>query len=327
MDGDDFPKLLSMPANSMKAIRIAYIVAFGMAALIAAGALTGPIVLLPSALIPLVAGIGILRKRVWSAYGFALYLLAQLLLAAFLLFRTKPPNLVAQILLLVILVPLFLFAGRALSASGAQRGVAWLWVALSALTTLPIIFVQAFVIPTGAMENTLLIGDRILVRRFPKPRVARGDLIVFAYPIDRSQTFTKRVIGVPGDRIKIAEKIVYVNGALLNEPYVVHKSPYPDSYRDNLPSEPNSSFANAAREMLKNNVVNGEVVVPQGEYFVLGDNRDNSLDSRYWGFVGSGDLIGKPLLIYDSEEVKTDSVPVGNAIYPRRRWSRFFKVL
>ena len=311
----------------MKAIRIAYIVAFGMAALIAAGALTGPIVLLPSALIPLIAGIGILRKRVWSAYGFALYLLAQLLLAAFLLFRTKPPNLVAQILLLVILVPLFLFAGRALSGSGAQRGVAWLWVALSALTTLPIIFVQAFVIPTGAMENTLLIGDRILVRRFPKPRVARGDLIVFAYPIDRSQTFTKRVIGVPGDRIKIAEKIVYVNGALLNEPYVVHKSPYPDSYRDNLPSEPNSSFANAAREMLKNNVVNGEVVVPQGEYFVLGDNRDNSLDSRYWGFVGSGDLIGKPLLIYDSEEVKTDSVPVGNAIYPRRRWSRFFKVL
>src|SRR5580700_8334087 len=101
MDGNDFPKLLSMPANSMKAIRIAYIVAFGMAALIAAGALTGPIVLLPSALIPLIAGIGILRKRVWSAYGFALYLLAQLLLAAFLLFRTKPPNLVAQILLLV----------------------------------------------------------------------------------------------------------------------------------------------------------------------------------------------------------------------------------
>src|SRR6202521_2633412 len=109
MDADDFPKLLSMPATSMKAIRIAYIVAFVMAALIAAGALTGSIVLLPSALIPLVAGIGILRRRVWSAYGFALYLLAQLLLATYLLFRTKPPNVVvvAQILLLAILVPMF----------------------------------------------------------------------------------------------------------------------------------------------------------------------------------------------------------------------------
>jgi signal peptidase I len=317
-----------MPANSMKAIRIAYIVGFVMAVLVATtGALTGPIVLLAFALIPLVAGIGILRRRVWSAYGFALYLLAQLLLAAFLLFRNKSPNAVAQIVLLAILVPSFLFAGRALSASGAQRGMVWPWIALSALTTLPMIFVQAFIIPTGAMEDTLLIGDRILVRRFPKPRVARGDLIVFVYPIDRGQTLTKRVIGVSGDRVKIVEKTVYVNGAALKEPYVVHKSPYRDSYRDNLPSEPASPSAEAAREMLKNNVVNGEVVVPKGKYFVLGDNRDNSLDSRYWGFVGSGDLIGKALLIYDSEEVSTDSVPVGNVIYPRRRWSRFFKPL
>jgi len=147
----------------MKVIRIAYIVAFVMTVLAAVGALTGPIMLLSLALIPLVAGIGILRRRTWSAYGFALYLLAQLLLAAFLLFRDKSPNAAAQIVLAAILIPLFLFAGRALSTSGAQRGVVWPWIALSALTTLPLIFFQAFMIPTGAMEDTLLIGDRILV--------------------------------------------------------------------------------------------------------------------------------------------------------------------
>lgn len=165
-------------------------------------------------------------------------------------------------------------------------------------------------IPTGAMEDTLLIGDHILVQRFPRPSVARGDLIVFLYPIDRNQTFVKRVIGVPGDRIKIVEKIVYVNGAELREPYVIHKNPYPDSYRDNLPSEPKGQAADAAREMLNNNVVNGQVVVPQGKYFVLGDNRDNSLDSRYWGFVGNGDVIGKPFLIYDSGEAFQDITPL-----------------
>jgi signal peptidase I len=317
-----------MATNPMKVVRVAYIVAFVIAGLVAIGALTGPIVLLPVALIPLMAGVGIPRKRVWSAYGFAVYLLAQLLLAAFLLFRRRPPDVVAQILFIVILIPLFFFAGKSLSASGSRRGVAWPWIVLSAITTLPIVFVQAYVMPSGSMEDTLLIGDRILVQRFPEPRPVRGDVIIFAYPIDRSQTFTKRVIGMPGDRLKIVEKIVYVNGAVLKEPYVIHKSPYPDSYRDNLPGEPSSPFADAARAMLKNNVVNGEVVVPQGNYFVLGDNRDNSLDSRYWGFVGSADLIGKPLLIYDSEEQPAQSLSNEKApLLHRVRWNRLFKIL
>jgi len=310
----------------MKLPRIAAIVAFVLAALGIIGALTGPIVLLPAALIPLLAGIGILRKRVWSAYGLAMYLFAQLLLGVFLLLRNKSSDAVAQIVVLAIFIPLFFLAGRSLSAVGSQRGAAWPWIVLSATTTLPLVFIQAFVIPTGAMEDTLLIGDHILVRRFPMPGFGRGDLIVFAYPIDRSQTFIKRVIGIPGERIKIVDKIVYVNGVALREPYVLHKAPYPDSYRDNLPSEPNASFAETAKEMLKNNVVNGEVVVPPGKYFVLGDNRDNSLDSRYWGFVGPGDLIGKPLLIYDSEEQSSSSGGKPSAT-SRVRWNRLFKVL
>jgi signal peptidase I len=92
---------------------------------------------------------------------------------------------------------------------------------------------------------------------------------------------------------------------------------YEDAYRDNFPSEPNVPLYQPAEEMLRKNVVNGEVVVPPGEYFVLGDNRDQSLDSRYWGFVSAGDLIGSPLLIYDSEEQRSGHI----------RWGRYFRVL
>jgi signal peptidase I len=122
-------------------------------------------------------------------------------------------------------------------------------------------------------------------------------------------------------------KIVYRNGAALEEPYAVHKTDYVDSYRDNFPSEPNSPFGGAGQEMLKQHVVKGELVVPEGKYFVMGDNRDVSLDSRYWGFVGSGDLIGKPLLIYGSEDQSAEPLN-GRATRSRRvRWGRFFKWL
>src|SRR6202040_1008390 len=104
-------------------------------------------------------------------------------------FSTWPPGTIAGAALICVLIPLFFFAGRSLAAAGFERGWAWPWIAVSALTTLPLFFVQAFVIPTGAMENTLLIGDRILVQRFPKPSPKRGDMIVFVYPIDRRQTF------------------------------------------------------------------------------------------------------------------------------------------
>ncbi len=316
----------------MKVVRVAYVVAFVIAGLVAIGAVTGPIIVLPFALIPLIAGIGILRGRVWSAYGLALYEAAQLLVLLFVFIRSGSTTglaaIIAQALFAVVLVLLFVFAGRSLAGAGAPLGRIWPWIAISTLATIPLLFVQAFANPTGSMENTLLIGDRFLVQRFPKPSVERGDLIAFVYPLDRSQAFVKRVIGLPGDRIRIAHQIVYRNGVALKEPYVVHKNPYPDFYRDNLPSEPSSPFADAATAMLKNNVVNGEVVVPQGKYFVLGDNRDNSLDSRYWGFVGSTDLIGKPLLIYDSEEQPAQSLSNGKpTLLHRVRWNRLFKIL
>jgi len=181
--------------------------------------------------------------------------------------------------------------------------------------------VQAFVIPTGSMEDTLLIGDHLLVDKLayappgpvsdhllPYTEVKRGDIIVFRYPVDISQTFVKRCIGIPGDRIRLVNKQLILNGHAVNEPYVYHKTEYIDSYRDNFPSEPNAHLLGSAPDMLLNHVQNGDVVVPPGSYFAMGDNRDSSLDSRYWGFVPRENIIGKPLVIYWSYDASTEAL-------------------
>ncbi|WP_456430753.1 signal peptidase I [Thermosulfuriphilus sp.] len=154
--------------------------------------------------------------------------------------------------------------------------------------------VQAFKIPSGSMIPTLLVGDHILVNKFiygvknpltretwisfKKPK--RGDVIVFIYPLDRHKDFIKRVIGVGGDVVEIVNKRVYVNGKPLEEPYVIHTDPkiIPGEIqpRDNMPP----------------------VKVPAGYLFVMGDNRDQSYDSRFWGFVPLKDVKGKAFIIY-----------------------------
>lgn len=174
----------------------------------------------------------------------------------------------------------------------------------------------------------MLTGDRFLVRSFPRPTPMRGDIIAFVYPIDRHQTFVKRITGVPGDHIRISQKILYLNGARATEPYATHKVDYMDSYRDNFPGNPNSPLYAPAMDMLEHNVVNGEVVVPAGKYFVLGDNRDQSLDSRYWGFVSFDDIIGRPVIIYDSQEQSTVDLTGNHAPGSHRvRWNRLFKLM
>lgn len=186
--------------------------------------------------------------------------------------------------------------------------------------------VQAFVIPTGSMEDTLLIGDHLLVDKLayapggsiskyilPYSDVKRGDIIVFKFPIDTKQTFVKRVIGVPGDHIKIVNKKIYLNGEELNEPYKYHKTDFIDSYRDNFPSEPNTHLYDPAMQMLENNVVKGELVVPANSYFAMGDNRDFSLDSRFWGFVPRENIIGKPLVVYWSYATTTEALAGQNS--------------
>lgn len=211
--------------------------------------------------------------------------------------------------------------------------------------------VQAFVIPTGSMEDTLLIGDHLLVDKLtfspsgpvskyllPYQDVHRGDIIVFRYPVDIRQTFVKRVIGEPGDRIRIENKTVILNGNRLKESYKYHKTEYVDSYRDNFPGTPNVRLLGKADEMLEKHTQNGEVVVPPGFYFAMGDNRDSSLDSRYWGFVPRENIVGKPLIIYWSYDAPTERLAsptigldhvldLAQNFFTKTRWKRTFQLI
>jgi signal peptidase I len=169
--------------------------------------------------------------------------------------------------------------------------------------------IQAFKIPSGSMEPTLLVGDHILVTKFiygthipftnyvilPVSSPKRGDVVVFEYPKDESIDFIKRVIGLPGDKLQIINKQVYINGKKLYEPYAYYGDP------EILP----------ASESPRDNF--GPVVVPEGEYFMMGDNRDFSNDSRYWGFVKRDLILGKAEIIYFSWNPKTLHI----------RWNRF----
>ncbi len=172
--------------------------------------------------------------------------------------------------------------------------------------------VQAFQIPSESMEDTLLIGDYLLVDKvhfgdvgrwghvLPYTQIHRGDVVVFHYPVRPEQHFVKRVLGVPGDHLRISGNRLFVNGVALSEPYALYKSADEDGYRHNFP---NTNFVAPGVEahwwlQMRGLVRDGELLVPPGQYFALGDNRDESLDSRYWGFVPRENIIGRPLVIY-----------------------------
>jgi len=199
--------------------------------------------------------------------------------------------------------------------------------------------VQAFQIPSESMMNTLLVGDYLLVNKLcyggrglgnylmPYQRINRGDIIVFHYPVDPQQHFVKRVIGLPGDRVKVVDQEVYVNGKLLSEPYVVHDpAAHYDPLNYNFPPLQSQMIASGlqpewAHEM-KKFTSGGEIIVPQGKYFAMGDNRDQSWDSRFWGFVDHDAIMGRPFLIYWSVEAKSSDYS-GDSTF----WSRLTGVL
>ena len=213
--------------------------------------------------------------------------------------------------------------------------------------------VQAFQIPSVSMENTLLIGDYLLVDKLcyggsgnlliPYRPIRRGDIIVFHYPVNPSQHFVKRVIGVPGDRIHLVNKRVFVNGVPLPEPYVRVFKPERNFFRDDFPRldvlDPGIN-ADWWVQMPKL-VEDGQLIVPEGHYFAMGDNRDDSSDSRYWGFVPRENIVGRPLLIYWSIRDLNSDLPIPASVGDRlyhfayavthffqiTRWDRTFHVV
>lgn len=244
---------------------------------------------------------------------------------------------------------------------GSRLGFLWEWlrsvtIALGLFLVVRSFFIEAFKIPTGSMEGTLLVGDFLLVNKLvygadlpftgvklPALRAPqRGDVIVFQWPVDRTKNFVKRIVGMPGDTLEMKQGNLFRNGTPQREPYVSHTSPGMDVADDEFnwqlayllgasspvrvpprsPLSVGTLEAKSGYHPTRNNW--GPLVVPQGNYFVLGDNRDNSLDSRYWGWVADSLVRGQPLVVYYSYNpdgaVKLDWLT-------RVRWKRFGEMI
>ena len=197
--------------------------------------------------------------------------------------------------------------------------------------------VQAFKIPTGSMETNLLVGDHLLVNKvvyspslggfedavLPKKPIRRGHVVVFKYPQNPPQDFIKRVIGLPGETVEIRNKVVHIDGKPLDEPYVRFLSP------PLRPEDPEFGRGDPIYNW-------GPKVVPAGKLFVMGDNRDNSKDSRYWGFLPEDQVKGRALMVYWSYEASRDEyhrtgyadwVKDTVSAFGKTRWRRFFHLI
>jgi signal peptidase I len=237
------------------------------------------------------------------------------------------------------------------SASSLLRTIV---VALFVLTFIA----QPMVIPSESMEHTLLVGDFLLMNRsvlapsgiwhriLPYAQVERGEIVTFHSPLNAREYLVKRVIGIPGDHLRIDNGRVTVNGATLDEPYATFEPAADNPYLDHFPTQVYSDprVEPGWWKQLQASVQNGELIVPAGHYFMLGDNRNNSLDSRYWGFVERSRIVAQPLVIYFSirRPSRTDLAPPAQMASDDRlghendlsahlkgfaRWKRIFHVV
>ncbi len=202
--------------------------------------------------------------------------------------------------------------------------------------------VHPMTVPTPSMEPTILVGDRLLIDKFtlrngfvapipgtPHHQVNRGDIIVFKFPNQPEVLYVKRAIGLPGETLEVRNKDIYINGRKLDEPYAVHSDP------NIYPSDPAHYFGGESR---RDNF--GPVQVPAGHYFMMGDNRDDSADSRYFGFLPRDHVVGRPLIVFwsyaDDRDAYLKTSPsevlklyAERVIYffTRTRWNRMFRVV
>jgi signal peptidase I len=213
--------------------------------------------------------------------------------------------------------------------------------------------VQAFQIPSESMEKTLLIGDYLLVDKahYAKPGlfgwllpyrpIKRQEIVVFRYPVNPQQHFVKRVIGVPGDHVRLVNKHVYVNGVRQPEEYATFNWAMHDRFRDEFPNGGFFTDRIASKWFIQAQklVEDGQIIIPEGSYFVLGDNRDDSYDSRYWGLVPAENVVGRPLVIYWSMNLTpTETVELTGSgklstlaysaiqSFKSLRWNRMFRI-
>jgi signal peptidase I len=210
------------------------------------------------------------------------------------------------------------------------------------------------------MEPTLLVGDFLLVAKqglgfdestsvLPATTIHRGEIVIFHFPVDPAMHLIKRVVGLPGDHIRLRDNHVYINGRPLDEPYAIYHPGAPDPFRDNFPhlQSIDPDVTPAWWVQMHTLVDNGELIVPAGNYFVLGDNRNNSEDSRYWGLVPRANIVGTPVLIYFSlrqDEDRHDPTLAAKSLQPTTaptqtptrwidslrhlaRWHRFFTIV
>jgi signal peptidase I len=321
-------------SSSTKPVRQAFWLAFVLGCLGCVAAIAEPVVGVVAALVHFGLAWGIRRGQsgaAWAAFCCALLPFVVLIRRWNEVSAGGSARSAVAVVFAILCAWCFLRAALALSRDHAASHVLLPWAVLAFLLIAPWFVLRPYVVSAGSMADTLLPGDYVLTETVSlhlSSPLHRGEIVAIHYPLDRKQIFIKRVVGVPGDRIRMVNKQLFRNGAPVEEPYAVHSTPYMDPYRDNFPSPPTiSNLPAPALEMLESQVRDGEVIVPDGKYFVLGDNRDNSLDSRYWGFISKSDLYGRPMLIYGSNDLNGKQAGTVMPTVFSTRWNRLLKRL
>ena len=315
-------------SSQANVVRFALGITMILLALTLFAAIQNPVTAAPQIVFLMFVVVGLWKKRPWTGYGTALVIAASIgtAILAFSRGSMGRTQLIGMVVGFGLLAAMYWLAGRHLGPVRPLRAGA-VWIAVAGFVLLFPIVLQPFSVPTGGMEATILQGDFLLVPRLRPPGAAtkRGEIVVFHYPVDRRQVFIKRAVAVGGDRVRMANKKLLVNGAEVNEPFALHNTTYLDPGRDTFPVATEYPLPSKEWARFVSEHAGQAVEVPKGKLFVLGDNRDVSLDSRFWGFVDESDVIGIPLVIYWSEDRRRlRGEP--ETLMGKVRWDRVFRL-